>query len=182
MIAVPIRLPRPRLARDEEETAMSKTWMLALGLFLASSRAGAAELIFPQNRSAFSCEESIEVAVASLGKGATAVVELVPTRAGLTSLRFEVQGDGSTPVVALPPRALAPSEYSVRLDGKEAAKLTVASGVNVSTMLLSQTVGDPKAASGNFIVGNAFSFGLLDPQGQPLRDIRGRRSPGLEAF
>src|SRR5206468_4264530 len=77
-IAVPIRLPRPRPASDEEETAMSKTWLLALGLFLASSRAGAAELIFPQNRSAFSCEEPIEVAVASLGKGATAVVELVP--------------------------------------------------------------------------------------------------------
>ncbi|MBI1915933.1 MAG: hypothetical protein HYS12_14540 [Planctomycetes bacterium] len=161
---------------------MSKKWLLALGLFLASSRAGAAELIFPQNRSAFYSDEPIEVAVAGLGKGATALVEFVPNKTGLTPLRFEVKGDGSTPVVALPPRALAPSEYSVRLDSKEAAKLTVASGVNVSTMLLSQTVADPKAAGGNFFLGNAFSFGLLDPQGQPLRDVRGHRSAGLEAF
>lgn len=156
--------------------------LLLFGLFATAGPVGAAEVIFPQNRNAYYCDEPIEVAVAGLGKEATALVEFAPRKAGLSPLRFEVKGDGSTPVLVLPPRALAPSEYAVRLDRKEVAKITVSSGVNVSTMLLSQTVADPRAAGGNFIVGNAFGFGLLDNQGQPLRDLRGRRSGGLEQF
>ena len=156
--------------------------LLLVGLLYGATPAVAAELILPQNRGAFYCDEPIEVAVAGLGKEATALVEFAPKKAGLSPLRFEVKGDGSTPVVVLPPRALAPSAYAVRLDGKEVAQLTISGGVNVSTMLLSQTVADPKAAGGNFIVGNAFGFGLTDGQGQPLREVRGRRSGGLEQF
>src|SRR5258707_11600220 len=117
---------------------MSKgTLLLLVALFLATTPAGAAELIFPQNRHAFYCDEPIEVAVAGLGKEAAALIEFAPAKAGLTALRFEIKGDGSTPVVVLPPRALAPSEYAVHLDRKEVAKITVSGGVNVSTMLLS---------------------------------------------
>ena len=156
--------------------------LLLISLCFCATPAGAAELIFPQNRNAFYCDEPIEVAVAGLGKEAAALVEFAPKKAGLSPLRFEVKGDGSTPVVVLPPRALAPSEYTVRLDRKDVAKITISSGVNVSTMLLSQTVADPRAAGGNFIVGNAFGFGLLDGKGLPLRELRGRRSGGLEQF
>jgi hypothetical protein len=161
----------------------SRLWVFLVSLFLgAVPSALSAELILPQNRNAFYCDEPIEIAVAGLSKGATAAVEFVPRKAGLTPLKFSVRGEGSTALVTLSPRALAPAAYTLRLDGKDAGLLTIASGVNVSPMLLSQTVADPKAAGGNFILGNAFGFGLLDPQGQPLRAIRGRRSGGLEAF
>src|SRR5689334_452296 len=113
--------------------------LLLISLCFCVSPAGAAELIFPQNRNAFYCDEPIEVAVAGLGKEATALVEFAPKKEGLSPLRFEIKGDGSTPVVVLPPRALAPSEYTVRLDRKDTARITVSGGVNLSTMLLSQT-------------------------------------------
>src|SRR5262249_57382583 len=73
-------------------------------------------------------------------------------------------------------------EYEVYLDGKKQASLYIGHGVNRSRLLLSQTVGNPKEAGGNFFLGNAFGFGLLDAKGQPLKDVRGRRSGGLETF
>src|SRR5207253_9874969 len=69
-----------------------------------------------------------------------------------------------------------------KLDGKNAHTITVSSGVNVSTMLLSATVNNPKTAGSNFFLGNAFGFGLLDANGRPSLDLRHRRSTGLQAF
>jgi hypothetical protein len=179
-------MPRAKLAPElhtTQETEMSKlTWALVASALLFAPGTRAAELIFPQNRTAFYCDEPLELALAQLPNGATALVEFVPRRAGPASVRFEVKGDGSTPALTLPRRSLAPAEYDVRLDGKQTARITISSGVNRSPMLFSQTIADPKAAGGNFFVGNAFSFGLFDPKGQPRKELRGRRSAGMEAF
>jgi len=157
--------------------------LLLAALCVPGTAGAAAELILPQTRNAFYCAEPIELAVAGLAKGDSATVECQST-AGPAALRFDVHGDGSTVAVTLPPRALAPGEYTVRLDGKDSVKLTLASGVRPSTLLLSQTSVQPaqmRDAGGNSVLGNAFSFGLLEPDGQPSANLR-RRSPGLDAF
>src|SRR5262249_58391692 len=87
-----------------------------------------------------------------------------------------------TVTVVLPPLALAPNLYAVKLDGKDAGKLTVTTGVPRSTMLLSQTSTRPPDGGANFILGNAFSFGLLDPKGMPDTQPPRKPSPGLSAF
>jgi hypothetical protein len=89
-----------------------RTWPLALGLLLAAAAARAAELILPQDRTAFYCDEAVEVAGAGLGNGATALVELAPRKTGLATLRSEVKGDGSTPAVSP-----AASDYIDRIAG-----------------------------------------------------------------
>ncbi len=50
-------------------------------------------------------------------------------------------------------------------------------------MLITQTIAMDRvrATGGNFFLGNAFEFGLVDPDGRPSRDPR-RRSGGLDAF
>ena len=55
-------------------------------------------------------------------------------------------------------------------------ELVVSSGVNNSTMLMSQAANleDVKPSGGNFILGNAFVFGLIGPDGMPSTDPRGR--------
>jgi hypothetical protein len=153
-----------------------------VGLVLLTSTVPAAEIVWPQNRGAFFSTESIEVAVAGLAKGAAATLELQPQKPGATAVKVDVKGDGSTVTVVLPPLALAPNVYAVKLDGKDAGKLTVTTGVPRSTMLLSQTSTRPPDGGANFILGNAFSFGLLDPRGMPDTQPRGKRSPGLSAF
>src|SRR3954471_12487611 len=96
---------------------------LVLGLFLALSRGQAAELILPQNRNAFHSREIIELAVAGLARDATGTLEFVPQQKGLTPLKVTLQGDGSTVTVLLPRNALAPSVYTLRLDGKNVGQL-----------------------------------------------------------
>ena len=46
-------------------------------------------------------------------------------------------------------------------------------------MLVSQTSTKPGEGGSNFCVGNALGFGLLDPQGGPLLDVRNKRSGGI---
>jgi hypothetical protein len=156
--------------------------LLACAAFLpVLSRLVAAELILPENRNAYYCAEPIELAVAGLDNGKAAILELVPQTKRLTPVTLPLKGDGGTLSIVLPAFSLAPSAYAVKLDGKDAATITVAGGVNRSTMLLSQTIGwnDLPASGANFIVGNAFSFGQLDAEGKPLKTLRGRRSAGL---
>ncbi len=155
---------------------------LALALGPPAVPLRAAELILPQNRTAFYCSEEIELAVAGLKKGEAVTIELVPAGKGLKPVALKVVGDGSTVAGILPANALAPALYTLRLEGKEAGKLTISSGVNVSPLLLSATVGNPKEAGANFLLGNAFGFGMLDHLGKPALDMRGRRSSGMQAF
>lgn len=168
---------------------MNRTW-LALAIVaagcLASTAARAAEIVLPQNRTAYYADEPIEVAVSGLDKGATATVGLAPTNAALAPVRFVVTGDGSCVNSILPPRSLAPASYKVSLDGKETGlTLTIASGVNHSTLFVSSTCvpdKDKREAGENFIVSHAFSFGQLTPDGMPSPNPRGRLSPGLNAL
>ncbi len=141
----------------------------------------AAELVLPQGRNAFYSKEPVELAVSGLEKGGAANIELVPSVKGLAPVAIPVVGDGSTVVVTLPGNSLAPSEYAVKLDGKDAAKLTVSSGLQQSPMLLSQT-GPLREGGANFILGNFFSSTILTRDGQPDPEPRGKRSMGLNAF
>lgn len=162
-----------------------KTVNVILCILLLSYAADAAELLLPQNRNAFLSREPIELAVAGLPSGEAVKVELLPKQEGVLPVAFDVRGDGSTALVTLPPYALAAGEYAVRLGGKEAQKLVIAGGTNVSPLLLSQTIGwnDLKKAGANFVLGNAFSFGLLTPEGKPLVEgLRQRRSAGMNAI
>ena len=156
-----------------------------LGSTLLLVRAVSAQvLILPQNRQAFYTDEQIELAVADLRSSQTAIVELVPESGTALPLQLSWRGNGSTVTKILPPFTLAPAWYTVRLNGRDAVRVKVASGVNQSTMLLSQTgmtMGELQESGANFVVGNAFKFGLLDSNGQARTEPRGR-SPGMEAF
>ncbi len=158
-----------------------------LGLFLVLAAPGrGAELILPQGRSAFYADESIELAVAGLNRGQAATIALAPQgkTAGLANREVRVEGDGSTVTVVLPPLFLAPGVYETTLDGKPTPhRLTISAGVNDSTMLITQTIDMDRvrATGGNFVLGNAFEFGLVGPDGLPSKDLR-RRSGGLNVF
>src|SRR5689334_8665650 len=89
----------------------------------------AAELLFPQERQAFYSFEPIELAVAGLPEGSKAKIELVPTRAGISPMTFEVLGKTGTTTVELTSGSLAPDVYAVKLDGNDVGKLTISSGV-----------------------------------------------------
>ena len=158
--------------------------LLPFLLTLATPSSYSAELLFPQERQAFYSNEAIELAVAGLADGMKAAVEVVPSRAGISSLKYEVTGPG-TKIVELTSGALAPDVYSIKLEGKEIAKLTVSSGVIDSNLLVSQTAGfhELKAGGANFMVGNAFSFGRLDPQQMgPSLSPRGIKTQGMRVF
>src|SRR5262245_12803000 len=164
---------------------MRRLLLSVLGALLLAAPCTAAELILPQNRTAFYFTESndpaVEFAIAGIGKGEKAKLELIPATKGLKTLSFEITGDGSTVLARLPGGVLAPSDYELKLDGKAAGKLTISSGVHASPLYLSATVGKPKTAGANFFLGNAFGFGLLDQNGQPSKDLR-RRSMGMNVF
>jgi hypothetical protein len=143
----------------------------------------AADIVWPQNRAAFYADESIELAVAALPAGDSCTVTLVPAEPNLRPITIQAKGDGTSLLFVLPPYALAPSKYAVQLDGKTVGNLTVSAGIQQSTMLVSQTGGPLREGGANFFLGNAFSFGLLTPDGKaPLLDLRNRRSVGLTGF
>lgn len=156
-----------------------------VALLSLASTSPAAEVILPQGKAAFYSDEAIEIAVTGLEKGAAAAVELSPPEgAGLSLLKFNVTGDGAAVNHALPPLALAPGVYTIRLDGQETPqKITVVSGVNFSTMLFSQVMAaeEVKAIGGNFSIGNAHGFGLYTPDGQVERQNL-RRPGALQYF
>ena len=163
------------------------TRLLALFLLLSTaSTTRSAEVVLPQGKTAFYADEAIEIAVAGLPKDAAAEVELRPAAdaAALEPVKFSVKGDGGTVNHALPPLALAPASYTVRVDGQDTPhKITVVSGVGDSTMLFTQVIGaeEVRATGGNFVVGNADGFGLYTGDGKPERENL-RRPGGLAAF
>lgn len=87
-----------------------------VALAVPLSLAQAAELVLPQNRNAFLSRETIELAVAGVPAGQTAKVEIVGQQAGIEPVTFDVESDGSTVLVSLPPYALAAGEYRLRID------------------------------------------------------------------
>ena len=155
-----------------------------LVLIVSAHTAPAAELLFPQERQAFYSSEPIELAVVGLVDGVKAVVEIVPSQTGLMPLKYEVAGRG-TKTIELTTGSLAPDLYAIKLDGKEVAKLTVSSGVIDSTLLVSQTasINELRSGGANFMVGNAFSYGRLDPQQTgPSLSPRGIKTQGMRVF
>ena len=156
--------------------------LLLLALIMPATHA--AELLFPQERQAYYSNEAIELAVVGLTDGMKATVDVSPSRTGLVPLKFELAGPG-TKTVELTSGSLAPDVYSIALDGKVVAKLTVSSGVIDSTLLVSQTAtfNELKPGGANFLVGNAFSFGRLDqPQTGPSLSPRGIKTQGMRVF
>ena len=148
-------------------------------LVLMAAPSRAAELLLPQNRSAFFSEEAIEISVVDLPKDAVGAVQLIPATPGAQPLAFTVTGDGTTMTLALPPHALAPGSYTMQLDGRAGGKFTVSSGVWQSTMFVTQA-GNNKAFS-NFILGNLFGPGLVE-KGQPMEMVRGKKSGPMNNF
>lgn len=145
----------------------------------------AAELLFPQERQAFYSHEPIEIAVVGLPDGSKGLIELVPTRAGVAPMSFEVHGKTGTTTVEVTSGSLAPDIYVVKLDGKEVGKLTISSGVIDSTLLVSQTanLNELKTGGANFFLGNAFSFGRLNAQQNgPSLTPRGTKTIGMRVF
>ncbi len=135
----------------------------------------AAEVILPAKRAAYYAHERIELAVAGLEAGAA--VDITLAAAGAEPVRFTVTGDGGTQVLSLPPNSLAPGTYAVQVGDQSAAKTTlhISRGVWPSTMLVSQT---GKEGYKNFILANAFNFGIHGPDGQPLATPRARTALG----
>lgn len=155
---------------------MKRTLPLAAIVLSFSTELSAAELILPQVRKAYYSQEAIELAVGGLDADANANLTIA-TESGAAALELRVSGRSST--IVLPPYALAPAKYELKLDGKPAGELVIARGVVNSTMLLGNQHCNADNAGQwncNFLVGNAFSFGLLDGDSKPLIDVRGRPS------
>src|SRR5687767_14453445 len=134
---------------------MSRPLLLSVVLSLVSwAPLPAAEVVLPQSRNAYYANESIDLAVAGLPKGERAQVELTPPQgSGLSPCKFDLEGDGGTVTVQLPPLALAPGVYAIRLGGQETPeKLTIVTGIPDSTMLFSQTgrLEEVREVGGNF--------------------------------
>ncbi|MBC7817862.1 MAG: hypothetical protein IAG10_13300, partial [Planctomycetaceae bacterium] len=164
---------------------MRRLLMVLVVVACGLSSLPAAELLFPQERQAFYSFEPIEIAIAGLPADATAKVELMPNRTGVAGLAFEVVGRTGTTTVELISGSLAPDVYAVKLDGKEVGKLTISSGVIDSTLLVSQTahLNELKAGGANFLLGNAFSYGRLNPQQtRPSLTPRGAKTIGMRVF
>ncbi|MBY0228331.1 MAG: hypothetical protein K2W96_03530 [Gemmataceae bacterium] len=140
-----------------------------------------AEAVLADTRTAYYASEPIPLVLSGLKKGASAKLEIVPKAKGFSAVRIPLAAQVDSPSIDLPPGLLAPGAYALSLDGKEQFAFTVSHGVNRSRLLLSATVADPKKAGSNFFLGNAFEFGLLD-KGMPMKDVRGKRSRGMEVF
>jgi hypothetical protein len=160
--------------------------LLAMGTVAALlfGHAQAAQLVLPQERNAYYCDEPIKLAIAGLAPGATAKIQLAAEDSSLAPVAAEVRGNGETLTLVVPPGTLAPAAYAIRLDGHTAARLVIASGTLDSTLLLSATVraDQIRAAGGNFAVGNAFAFGRLAAGAPRTTQLRAARSPGLAAL
>ena len=157
-------------------------WAL-VGLVLLTSTAPAAEIVWPQNRGAFFSTESIEVAVAGLAKGAAATLELQPQKPGAAVVKVDVKGDGSTVTVVLPPLALAPDATPSELDGKDAGKLTISTGVQRSTCCCRRPARCRPTAGPTSSSATPSASVCSTPKGMPRHEaVRGQRSPGLSAF
>lgn len=157
--------------------------VLVSSVLFATSHGHAAAIVFPQTRNAYHVGEPIEIAVTELGAGASAKVEIVPAKEGVAPLAFEAVGDGGAATYRIPAFSLAPGSYTVKIDGKpQRERLTIARGVHRSTMYVSQTMRANTLAKsgGNFVLSNAFTFGLLERDGLPTTNLR-RRSSGMNA-
>src|SRR5262245_39581664 len=123
--------------------------------------APAAEAVLVANRNAYHFSEPVPIALVGLKKGKEAKLEFRPKAKGPTIFTIPVRALVDSPELGVPANLLAPGEYDVFLDGKKQASIYIAHGVNRSRLLLSQTLGNPREAGGNFFLGNAFGFGLL---------------------
>jgi hypothetical protein len=81
---------------------MPRFLTITLVTLLLAAPCGAAELVLPQNRTAFYSAERIELAVAGLKKDEKAKLESVPATKGLKTLSFDVVGDGDSPMTSHP--------------------------------------------------------------------------------
>src|SRR4026209_2143459 len=104
----------------------------AMLLYCVASLSGA-ELILPQNRTAFYSKEEIELAVVGLDADADATISFAPVGVGLP---FDLRVSGSAPTMVLPPYALAPGKYKLSLGGKSPVAIVVARGLAKSTTLM----------------------------------------------
>jgi len=136
------------------------------GLLVSATALRAAELLLPQGRAAYHSSETIELAVLGLAANSTASLTITPD-AGSSPVEIKVAASAT---VVLPPYALAPGKYTLKLDAKDAGKLTIGRGVWNSTMLLGNQgngIENAKEWNSNFIVGNAFGFGQVNQDGTP---------------
>jgi len=158
---------------------------MVLGLWAASSfAADVAEIVLPQDRTAYYADEAFELAVAGLAQGAAASVELVSRDPALAPLKFQVSGDGAAVNTLIPAGSLARGVYAIHLDGKDTkVSVTIAAGVADSTMLVSQTdrAESLRPGGANFAIASVPGQGLLGPDGLPSRELR-RHGGGIDFF
>ena len=152
--------------------------MLALLPVLAQ----AVVLVWPENRSVYYADEAIKMAFN--GIEAEEDLYLAISEVKNANRRFV---DASIPkdatFVSFKPYSFAPGVYDVSVYApggglQKLGQMTVASGIHQSTMLVSQTAN----GWSNFAVSNAFSFGLLDGNGEPVKDVRGKKSGTMKSY
>ena len=91
---------------------MRRTFSAGLALVWMAHLAGvlsAAQLLLPQERTAYYTDEPIELAVAGLARDGKGVVEVIPEGGTASPVKTAVMGDGSTVTLVLPAGTLAPA-------------------------------------------------------------------------
>jgi hypothetical protein len=116
--------------------------------------------------------------VAGLAKDEKTTLRLIPSVSGDRSpaetVEIPLRGDGSSVHLVIPPHALVPCVYEIRLDERpQKQKLIVGHGVPNSTTRISQVDKPLSEAGGNMAVGNLFNAGLVLPDGTPRRSFHG---------
>ena len=154
-------------------------------LVLLPVLAQAVVLVWPENRNVYYADEAIKMAFSGIEANEDLYLVISDER---NEDRKYV--DASFPkdatFVSFKPYSFAPGVYdvSVYLKGKydntvqKLGEMIVSSGVQQSSMLVSQTAN----GWSNFAVSNAFSFGLLDNNGEPVKDVRGKKSGTMKSY
>ena len=140
--------------------------------------AQAISVVWPNNRDVYFSNDVVEISFSELEDGIDYFVTISPAGKGINKID-RITVNSNTTFLSFLPYTFAPGEYDITVDGQRLSKMTIVSGVHQSSMLVSQT---DSSGWGNFIVSNAFQFGLLNNQNEPIVDIRGQKSEPIKSY
>jgi hypothetical protein len=163
------------------------TWIGAafvlLGLWFTwfFTRMRRALILLPQCRTAYRCDEWLEIAVARAGDAHE--LRLVPRDKSLETVQVVLSPHAvrGTRILVVPAWTLAPGRYSLEVRGARPRGLTIVSGVADSSFHWSQASGTLGAEiqPGNFQVVGSGHFGLYTSRGAVPACMAGQFSPGM---
>ncbi|MCM8802719.1 MAG: hypothetical protein NC827_05365 [Candidatus Omnitrophica bacterium] len=138
-------------------------------------------MFFPNLRKAYYSNEEIEISLTDI-RDEKIKIEIIPTIDQQKPVNIDLNIKDKSVSLKFPPYSFSPGKYIILINGVKKGELIVSSGIIDSETFVSQVdnIERLKEGGGNFIVGNAFSFGIID-DGKPSLDVR-RKTFNLNYF